>query len=93
MFDLASSPSASTAPCCPLAVDAPADQIERPDLATWATGLAPKDLERELRSTSAELASGTYRLLVLVAEFDRRDAAEDWECRSTVGVAGRRRTG
>jgi hypothetical protein len=53
------------------------------DLATWATGLAPKDLERELRSTSAELAAGTYRLLVLVAEFDRRDAAEDWECRST----------
>ena len=42
------------------------------DLAAWATGLAPKDLEHALRSTSAELAAGTYQLLVLVAEFDRR---------------------
>jgi len=87
MFDAAPPNISSTPPSGPpsgsLTGAATADRSEVPNLATWATGLAPKDLERELRSTSAELAAGTYRLLVLVAEFDRRDTAADWECRST----------
>jgi len=83
MFDTALPDNVSAPPSALLTGAVSADRSEVPDLAGWATGLAPKDLERELRSTSAELAAGTYRLLVLVAEFDRRDAAEDWECRST----------
>jgi len=57
-------------------------------LASWAAGLDQPQLERHLRATSAELAAGTYRLLVLVAEFDRRGAFEGWECRSTAHWLG-----
>lgn len=87
MFEIAPSDTVLTHPTPLTGLPSPgaasADQAEVPDLVGWATGLAPKDLERALCSTSAELAAGTYRLLVLVAEFDRRDAAAGWECRST----------
>ncbi len=44
--------------------------------------LATERLEAELLSTAANLAAGTCRFLLLIAEYDRRGAWESWECRS-----------
>ena len=46
------------------------------------TALATERLEAEILSTAAHLAAGTCRFLLLVAEYDRRHAWENWECRS-----------
>ncbi len=46
------------------------------------TALATERLEAEILSTAAHLAAGTCRFLLLVAEYDRRQAWENWECRS-----------
>ena len=54
-----------------------------PDAAVRTRRLPQRDLEAQLRSTAAELAAGTYRFLVLVAEFDRRESHTEWECRTT----------
>lgn len=44
--------------------------------------LPTERLEADLMSTAANLAAGTCRFLLLVAEYDRRGAWESWECRS-----------
>lgn len=57
----------------------PSDQAAVDALA----GIPSERLEAEICSTSAHLAAGTCRFLLLVAEFDRRDGYASWECLST----------
>ena len=40
-------------------------------------------LEQEITELASHIYAGTYRWLELVAEFDRREAAGSWGCRST----------
>ena len=40
-------------------------------------------LEAEMQSLAGHLAAATCAFLLMVAEFDRRDGAADWECLST----------
>lgn len=44
--------------------------------------LAPERLEAEITEQAAHLDAGTCRFLLLVAEFDRREAWKPWGCRS-----------
>ena len=67
--------------------DHPADHPAAHPAACPAEHLPAMDLDeldRELRAVAAHVAAGTCRFLVLLAEFDRRNGAERWECRSTV---------
>jgi hypothetical protein len=45
--------------------------------------LPAERLEAELTTLAAQLYAGMCRFLLLVAEFDRRQLYEGWECRST----------
>src|SRR5213080_1673058 len=49
---------------------------EIPSMTTDALG-------SEICSLGAHIAAATCRWLLLIAEFDRRSGAGDWECRST----------
>ena len=52
--------------------------LERETLATF-----PRErLEAEITELAAHLTAAESRFLALVAEFDRREAWRDWECRS-----------
>ncbi len=42
-------------------------------------------LEAQLTSYASRVAAATYRFLVAVAEYDRREAWARWECRSMAG--------
>src|SRR3954464_15454726 len=46
-------------------------------------GLPDERLEAELTTLAAHMHAGMYRFLVMVAEFDRRELYESWECRGT----------
>jgi hypothetical protein len=48
-----------------------------------AAELSTEHLEAEIVGLAAHLASAMCRWLLLVAEFDRRGAAEAWECTTT----------
>jgi hypothetical protein len=57
----------------------PSDQ----DAVDALAAIPSERLEAEICSTSAHLAAGTCRFLLLVAEFDRRDGFASWECMTT----------
>lgn len=79
--DIATHPSGYLTP--PTEVPAPTPHGACVADADAALGSLPTErLEAELMSTSAHLAAGTCRFLLLIAEHDRRGAWEHWECRS-----------
>jgi hypothetical protein len=60
--------------------------IERmfgPSAAADLTSLPTERLEAEIVGLAAHLASSMCRWLLMVGEFDRRSACEEWECTST----------
>src|SRR4051794_6375464 len=78
---------------CPILVDT----IERVFGALTSLEELPAErLEAELTTLAAHINAGTYRFLLMVAEFDRRGLYESWECTGTAqwlswkcGVAAR----
>ena len=63
-------------------VEAPIDERE------WVAGLATERLEAEITTLAGQLAAGECRWLLLVAEFDRREAWRAWGCASIVHWLG-----
>jgi hypothetical protein len=53
------------------------------DVASPTTDLPTERLEAEIVGLAARMAGAMCRWLLLVAEFDRREAYEAWECTST----------
>src|SRR5438045_1688052 len=53
------------------------------DMVLDVGALAGERLEAELTTLAAHLHAGMCRFLLMVAEFDRRELYESWECLGT----------